>query len=490
MMKTTLLISLRLWVCLCCAIICIQTPHVAGELASVECLPLDKFDEYLPADSLPHPWHTIGKLDDQQSVLLQTWAESRITGNLISGKGVEILDTTKTDGQGIGFGMNFIQPPVGPVMFTFDYQVNARAGDYKTMQLSMTLGRGTDTAIELRASFAKGLLLKTQKGDWVKIADCAKQQWYHVAILGRTDSEDVKIAVTAHPSYKKIGYPSIGTPAAYVDYKLPKAWGQSTYVQFTSIAPASATGAWNIDNVCLLGDVTADRSAFWPFKSEMKNVIHGKRVFAYYFPPFSANRATKDSKLNWPYVDDPTLSWVFWSWLNFTNDLDYRRWTSGSKMQYIAYPRVPVPGQDRFAAKALEMQEEVKLGMMMGMDGYIMDFHVREDHEEWKWLNAKSLMLMDAASKTDGQFAIIPAVYSAATKSGTNGQGDQGYPAEKYSSSQNLRKALQHPGSFKSEEGKTVMSMWLTEKHSAKWWGNVLKNLETDGIPTTLFAQF
>ena len=89
-------------------------------------------------------------------------------------------------------------------------------------------------------------------------------------------------------------------------------------------------------------------------------------------------------------------------------------------MQYIAYPRVPIPGQDRFEAKALEMTEEVKLGQMMGMDGFIMDFNVREDHDEWNWLNAKSLMLMDAAAKTDGAFSVIPAVYGQAKKSGVS----------------------------------------------------------------------
>jgi hypothetical protein len=462
----------------------------AGELASVENLPLDKFDEYLPADTLPYPWHTIGQLSDDLKVLLQPWAESDITGNLISGKGVEILDNSKTDGQGIGFGMNFIQAPVGPIMLTFDYRVNARAGDYKTMELAVNLGRGSDATVQLFASIAKGLLLKTQDGKLTKLADCARNQWYHVAILGRTDSADIKIAVTPHPSSAKIGYPNVGTPAAYVDYKLPQVWGQPTDLNFTSVAQAKATGAWNIDNVCLLGEVTAPRQAYWPFVPDMSDANAKKKVFSYAFTPFSANRATKDSKLQFPYVDDPTLGWAFWSWQNLTYDLAPNRVVAGCKLQYIAYPRVPVPGFTKEQAKTLEMQEEVTLGSMMNMDGFIIDFSANEDNEEWKWLNFAAEKLMDAAAQTKGKFAIIPAVYCASKKSGTNGEADQGYPAETYSSNAQLRRALQHPGAFHNEQGQTVMSMWLSEKHSATWWKQVFENLAKDNIHATLFTQF
>jgi hypothetical protein len=474
----------------CSLIAMISCVSQAQELASVESLPLDKFDEYLPADTLPHPWQTYGQFKDDLSVLSQTWAESHITGNIISGKGVEILDQSLTDGQGIGFGMNFTQPPVGPIMFTFDIRLNKRAHHSEDMKLAITQGRDQTQPIHMYLSVKDGMQIKTANGVMTKLSELEAHRWYHVAILGNTQSVDVKIAVTPHPSANKIGYPNIGQPAAYVDYQLAQAWGQPTDVRFVIDAPAKAIGAWNIDNVCVLGDVTADRQSWWPFKPDLSEKIKGKRVFSYYFPPFSANRATKDSKLNWPYVDDPTLSWVFWSWLNFTNDLDYRRWSSGSKMQYIAYTRVPVPGQDRFEAKALEMTEEVKLGQMMGMDGFIMDFNVREDHDEWNWLNSMSTMLEDAAANTQGAFGIIPAVYGASKKDGVNGEGDQGYPAASYASSKNLRNALKHPGAFRTDDGKSVLSMWLTEKHSPKWWSDVLANLQQDGIPTALFAQF
>lgn len=457
----------------------------AGQLASVEDLPLDKFDQYLPHDVLPYPWHTIGQTSDDLSVLLQSWAESDITGNVISGKGVEILDNSANDGKGIGFGMHFIQAPVGPIMFTFDYRINGRADKAQTMELAVKLGRGSDVTVQLHASEKRGLLLTGADGKSVRLADCKRNQWYHVAIVGRTDLDLVQIAVTPHPSHNKIGYPSIGKPSAYVQYKLPMSWGQPTDLTFTSVAPASTTGAWNIDNVCLLGEVTAPRQAYWPFKPDQSDAKPGKKVFSYFFPPFSANRATKDSKLNWPYVDDPTLGWAFWTWLNYTYDLDYRRWAAGSKMQYIAYPRVPVPGFTKEQAKALEMQEEVKLGQMMGMDGFIMDLSVRTDIPEWVWLNKSSEFLMDAAAQTHGKFAIIPAVYD-----GSKGRSDEKYPPEEYSSSLVLQLAVKHPGALHTADGKTVMSMWLTEKHSANWWAKVLANLADAGMPTALLAQF
>ena len=127
--------------------ICRATQAAQTELASVELLPYEKFDEYLPADALPHPWHTIGDLNDSLQVLTQPWAESRVTGNHISGKGVEIFDNSTTDGQGIGFGMHFIQAPDGPILLAFDMRVYHRRGKYDTMLLGVDMGRGEDHRI-------------------------------------------------------------------------------------------------------------------------------------------------------------------------------------------------------------------------------------------------------------------------------------------------------------------------------------------------------
>ena len=70
--------SVVLWsMCVIITVIC--TSARAQSLASVESLPLDKFDEYLPADTLPHPWQTYGQFNENLSVLLQPWAESDIT---------------------------------------------------------------------------------------------------------------------------------------------------------------------------------------------------------------------------------------------------------------------------------------------------------------------------------------------------------------------------------------------------------------------------
>lgn len=450
-----------------------------SELATTETLPFDKFDEYLPADSLPHPWHTVGKLGDDLQVMLQSWAESPVTGNRVSGKGVEILDQSPTDGTGIGFGMTFTQAPAGPILFTFEYCIDNRVGDPKTMELSITLGRGLDHRLEMIATLKDGLQVKTADGSRFKLFDCDAATWYHVSMVGDTQSATVKISVTPHMNPKRIGWKSITQLNSYVDITLSKPLTQATDIAFISTGDPKATGALNIDNVCLAGDVTAPRQRFWSFVPDMSKADPKHKVFAYYFPPFGAGRSGTD----------PTMNWAFWSWQNLTSDLDPRRRDAGCKMQYIAIPRVPVLSNDKYQAKELEMQEEVRLGLMLGMDGYIMDFNLNTAGG-WGWFNMIGDKLLDAAAKTDGKFAIIPAIYSLSSTSGVNGEADSGCTPEQYATNERTIKSVKHPGTFKTEDGKTLMSMWLSERHSPEWWSQSLKLLAEQGAPAALFTEF
>ena len=458
-----------------------NTPAHAAEdkLATTELLPFDKFDEYLPGETLPHPWHTIGQFSDNLKVLLQPWAESRVTGNLYSGKGVEIFDNSPTDGQGIGFGMTFTQAPVGPILLAFDYRVDKRVGEPDSIKLAVHLGRGVEHGLELLATVKDGLQIKTFDGSLLKLYDCEPARWYHVSVVGNTQSTDVKISITPHTNPKKVGFRSMPKPGPYVDVKLAHSLGQPTDVTFTSVAEAKATGAWNIDNVCLAGEVTSPRERWWPFVPDLSNADPKRKVFAYYFPPFGAGRMD----------GDPTLGWAFWSWQNLAYDLDPRRRDAGCKMQYIAIPRVPDLSGDKYRAKEIEMQEEVKLGQMMGMDGFIMDFN-HKTAGGWNWFNMIGDKLLDAAAKTDGKFSVIPAIYSSSSGSGVNGEADAGCTPQQYAEHERTLKCLKHPGTFKNEDGKAVMSMWLTERHSPKWWSQSLDLLQKQGVPAALFTQF
>jgi hypothetical protein len=455
-------------------------PLIANdELASVEFLPLDKFDTYLPADALPYPWHTLGTLTDDLQVMIQAWAESPVTGNRVSGKGVEIYDNSTTDGIGIGFGKHFIQAPVGPVFLGFDMRVDRRCGDANTMKLAVNLGREQDDRISITASIKDGIGIHTSDVKAFKLSECKGDVWYHVSIVGDTESSEIHISVTPHTNEKKVGWRSINLKP-YQAVQLPKALGQPTDIRFESVAPKEATGAWNIDNVCMAGDVTAPRQRWWSFKQDMKDADPTRKVFAYYFPPFSG----------YGHYEDPALAWSFWQWENLASDLDPRRRDAGCKMQYIALPRVPLLDiRDKKAVKAYEMKEEVKLGMMMGMDGFITDFN-HNPQGGWNWFNMMSTYLLDAAAQTNGKFAVIPAIYSHPSKSGVNGEADEGNDPKLYAQNPVTLDALKHPGVYKNEAGKAVLSMWLTERHSPQWWTGVLDELDQQGAPTALFTQF
>lgn len=448
-------------------------------LASVEFLPVDKFDEYLAADSLPYPWHTIGQMSEQLQVKLQPWAESPITGNRVSGKGVEIYDASATDGQGIGFGQTFTQPPAGPLMLTFEYMTTTRQGNNKDMQLACNLGRGSNATLQLNASIKQGLRVKVADGSFKKIADCKNNTWYHVSIIGNTQSADIKISVTPHTNPKKLGWRSIGKQHPYQDITLASPLGQPTDLTFTSVGPAAAEGDWNIDNVVMAGDVTAPRQRWWSFVPDMSDAIPGRKVLAYFFPVFSNGRE----------AGDPTLGWTFWSWQNLTSDLDPRRRDAGCKIQYMPLPRVPQLDLDKFQTMALAMKEDVKLGQMLQMDGFVMDFSLKTQGG-WGWFNQKGERLLDAAAQTDGKFGVIPAVYSLSSISGIHGEADKGCTPEEYATAAQLLKALKHPGAMHTPDGRVMLSMWLTERHSPQWWTKVLDNLKTQGIPTALVTEF
>ncbi len=449
------------------------------ELASVEFLPVEKFDTYLPADALPHPWHTIGSLNDELKVMIQAWAESPVTGNHISGKGVEIYDDSALDGQGIGFGQHFIQAPVGPLFLGFDFRLDSRQGNPKSMQLAADLGRGADASVMITVSTKDGVQIKTATGDQHKLEDCKPGTWYHVSIVGDTQSTAIHISVTPHTNAKKFGWRTLKRKA-YDVVELPTTLGQPTDIRFRSVAPKEATGAWNIDNVVMAGDVTAPRQRWWSFKPDLKDADPKRKVFAYYFPPFSA----------YGHDEDPALGWSYWQWNNLAEGLDPRRRDAGCKMQYIALPRVPLLEiHDKKAVKAYEMAEEVRFGMMMGMDGFITDLN-HNKAGGWGWFNMMSMYLMDAAAKTDGKFGIIPAIYSYPSKSGVNGEADEGNDPKLHAQNPITLDALKHPGVYKTENGNPLISMWLTERHSPQWWTDVLDELKKQGVPTELFTQF
>ena len=60
----------------------------------------------------------------------------------------------------------------------------------------------------------------------------------------------------------------------------------------------------------------------------------------------------------------------------------------------------------------------------------------------------------------------------------------------KYARAPVFRIASESPAVMRTAEGKMVISMWLTERHSVEWWKTVLAELERLGRPAALVTQF
>ncbi|MFZ2653660.1 MAG: endo-1,3-alpha-glucanase family glycosylhydrolase, partial [Victivallales bacterium] len=315
-------------------------------------------------------------------------------------------------------------------------------------------------------------------GNKLKLTAVVPGKWYHLAATLMDDEAEISLtdADQCRFDQHQVHYKK---PPFTIKEKFLKPDSYSR-LAFLSAGPDERTGGWSLDNVCMAGKVDAPRGALLPFEREPPAVLRKseRKVFAYYYIFTNAY----DDK-------DPGLSWYTRTMFNPSLNTKGDRKTAGTELLYRPLPRPPMqPELDKKEIKIRAMEEEIRLAVQQGIDGFLADFHSYPKGSPAYFTN-DSFALMDAALRVDPGFKIIPAVYSSGDD-GTGNEDDKNHDPVKYANSPVIKRIAEHPAALRTSDGRLVFSMWLTERYSVDWWKQVMKEMEKNGTPIALIAQF
>ncbi len=450
-------------------------------LRSVDQLPVDRFDEYQPDTFPPYPWLPVGKSGDGVEILLKKAANSPFVKNDVTGKGLVLTDTSSTAGKGVGFKIDFRPPPEGKVYLGFDFKFD-----------NPKSGPGVDLVCKLdNRKSGRGLTLHLGKDGNLSLADGALKTlaplksglWYHAAIVLNGDKTDISLLDIKNARTNQY---SVFVRNHKKFYKTQQQIAPPDYydqLSFSSEGPDAGTGAWAIDNICMAGKVDAARDKWYPFDMLSKDKLRAckRKVFSYFYI-YSSGWSNQD----------PGLSWYTRTVLNPTLTKPDRR-KGGSEMFCRPLPRPPMqePKLTKPDQLLKAMEEEVRLGIQQGLDGFYADFHSHPKAAGGvKFFTEKSFILMDAAQRVDPDFKILPCIYSSTKTLGAKGGADKGMDPVTYANSDIIKRIAKHPAALRLPDGRLVMSMWFTEKHSPGWWQKVLEQMKKNGYPAVLVGHF
>lgn len=454
-------------------LVCSMGFSVFGQLRSVEELPVDRFDEYQPGDFPPYPWKRLGNPAANVDIALKCEGESQFCGNKVTGKGLIVNDSSASAGSGTGISCSFKPPPDGILYLGFDFcytrPANSEGTDFVCRLDDGTYSKG----LSLHLGEGGRLSVTGQDGNNRNLTTLEPGKWYHVAVTLIEDEAAITLVDAAQcfidqyqVRYKKQPF------TAKEKFLKPDSYNR---LAFFSAGSDERTGGWILDNVCMAGKVDAPRDAWLPFKREPLAVMRQseRKVFAYYFI-YSSGWDDKD----------PGLSWYTRTLLNPSLNTKPDRKNAGTELLYRPLPRPPMPpGLDHKEIKIRAMEEEIRLAIQQGIDGFLIDFQSFPNPKNGEiTFNDNSFAIMDAALRVDPGFKIIPAVYSSSA-------ADNSDPV-KYANSTVIKRIAEHPAALRTPEGCLVLSMWLTERHSVDWWKQVMKEMEKNGHPIALVAQF
>ncbi len=455
---------------------CNAVEELSAQTGTVETLPLDRFDEY-PAGKLPpHPWQMVGDLVEGVSLELSSGDESPFVKNEATGKGLVLKDESATGGSGLGIRHDFLAPPEGELYLGFDFRLD-EGSEPGGVEFAGKLLSAEGTGIGLHLGRNGSLSVEDSAGQVTEICALETGRWYHLSVLlPEIGDATISLRDATKSTWQRSG-PQVRKSVPVSNPATP-----FTRLIFSSEGPDAAVGGWALDNVCMAGQVDAVRRSLLPFDQLPLAELHQspRKVFAYYFIYGSG-------------VDqyDPGLSWYTRTVLNPSANQKKDRADAGTELLYRPLPRPPLPSnlsQDELMLMA--RTEEVRLARRMGIDGFLADFW-SDPHPTngQSYFQKNSFALLDAARDVDPEFKILPAVYSGG-KSGIRGEGDQDADPIEYANSPTIQRILQHPATLRLEDGRVVLSMWLTERHSPGWWKRVIAELERQGHPIALVCQF
>ncbi|MBI4978709.1 MAG: hypothetical protein HZC28_14615 [Spirochaetes bacterium] len=447
-----------------------------GSAGSVEQLPVDRFDEYISGTFPPHPWQMLGTVNAAVTLTLESSGESPFISNHVTGKGLVFTDKSTNDGDNQGAAYAFIPPPPGDLFLGFDMVISAAAkrdnGCILVCELTDDSGRGIVIRMDETGGVTAGANNKAIK----RIAPLHPGVWHRVTV--RFLSNGKAVVTVTNTLETRVHHPEI--------IELGDA-GPYQRLRFYSDGGAARTGSWSLDNVLMAGKVDAPRDELLPMKKASVETLRRspKKVIAYYYEIYTSK-----------YTDeDPGL--IYYSRTLFNpaaSPADRKK--AGTELLFRPMPRPQMaPGMSKDDVLLRAMEEEVRLAINAGIDGFLTDlFAFPESYPNPASINEfnrRSFALFDAAGRVDPGFKIIPAVYAGGkppVSAASNADSNRAW-ASAYAQSPVVRKALTHPQAWRDDRGRTLFSCWGTERRSAAWWKDVCDDITGTGIANTFMAQ-
>lgn len=453
--------------------------------ATVEQLPVERFDEYPAGSFPPAPWFRSGTPAQGVSLALEPEGESRFIGNTETGKGLVLVDENPSAGQGAGVRTHFAPPPPGRLYLGYDFQLKGGNVSGEGLDFTCELSDASGRAIRVRMGeggllTVVGLTAPSSDVPPQTIAPLVAGVWYHLA-FDFTATGTVTISLSerqnAERQIKQLTM-ELGNGAS------PASRPAFTELRFFSAGPDVRTGGWALDNICMAGEVAAPRTALLPFTPLPAEQLRAsaRKVFAYYYEVYPSGYSDKDPGLG-HYIRtvlNPTATRQR-AWLKDRVD-------AGTELLYHPLPRPRMEaGLTPDEVLVRMMEDEIRVARLGGLDGFLLDFFAwPSPHSGAVTFNKRSFALLEAAARIDPSFKIIPAIYSGKAPEGASLEES----AEYHASSAVLQQALAHPQTLKLDDGRPVLSMWLTERHPPEWWKLVLAKLEARGIRVAFIGQF
>ncbi len=459
------------------ATITLASTHVSLPLG-VEQLPVDRFDEYIIGALPPFPWQTIGAFADGVKLSLEAVGESPFIGNQITGKGLVMRDASAISGQGCGISYSFAPPPQDRLYLGFDFALSGALAEGSGVDFTCELTDDAGAGLKVRLGEAGELQAGSIQGTLQKVCALSPDLWYHVAIQFPTPHE-ARLVVTpihdkSHPGQSNVI--ALGSPGLY------------RKLRFYSGGPSNRTGGWMLDNVLMAGRVDAPRDAWLPFKQASTAELRGspRKAFAYYYEIYPSGYSDEDPGL---------ISYTRRLFNPSLTPAD--RLKAGTELLYRPLPRAPMEkGLTKNEVLIRAMEEEVRLAIQMGLDGFLLDlFALPESYDrpaEIHGFNERSFALMEAAKRVDPNFKIIPAIYAGPKPPPSLPKDVDTEVAwtNAYADSPIVKQALTHPQAYRLEDGRVLLSKWGTERYTAQWWQRVIDRLNAQKIPVTFLGQF
>lgn len=199
----------------------------------------------------------------------------------------------------------------------------------------------------------------------------------------------------------------------------------------------------------------------WPFDQPSTASLRAseKKVFAHYFTQFPTSIDNKPAASD--YYQNGYLN---------PNGESGKHLAYGGYLRNRPLPRSPRPVNNWME---LDMQEEVRQAIALGLDGFACDLLSEQGYHF-----DRVIMLLEAAHQIDPDFKIMLMPDMEAFQSKT----------EKIAS---LVKTLAaYPSAYHLPDGRLVVSPFNSQNESAEWWKTWLANMKTDGIDIAFVPLF